>query len=59
MHSESPEIQRISVALYEQNGLEDNLDFARRHQVIIERFGRYPHRNEILAAPRPRRRSRS
>lgn len=48
MHSESPEIQRISVALYEQNGLEDNLDFARRHQAIIERFGRYPHRNEIL-----------
>ena len=24
------------------------LDFANRHRVIIERFGRYPHRNEIL-----------
>lgn len=24
------------------------LDFARRHRAIIERFGRYPHRNEIL-----------
>ena len=23
-------------------------DFARRHQVIIERFGRFPHRNDIL-----------
>lgn len=24
------------------------LDFAQRHREIIERFGRYPHRNEIL-----------
>jgi uncharacterized protein (DUF924 family) len=24
------------------------LDYAKRHQAIIERFGRYPHRNEIL-----------
>jgi uncharacterized protein (DUF924 family) len=24
------------------------LDFAERHKAIIERFGRYPHRNEIL-----------
>jgi len=23
-------------------------DFARRHKAIIERFGRYPHRNELL-----------
>ena len=27
------------------------LDFARRHAAIIERFGRYPHRNEILGRP--------
>jgi uncharacterized protein (DUF924 family) len=25
------------------------LDFAERHRTIIERFGRFPHRNEILA----------
>ena len=27
------------------------LDFAERHRVIIERFGRYPHRNETLGRP--------
>lgn len=48
MHSESRLIQVESVRLYERNGLEDNLDFARRHQEIVERFGRYPHRNAIL-----------
>jgi len=24
------------------------LDFAKRHHAIIHRFGRFPHRNEIL-----------
>jgi len=48
MHSESSKIQRVSVALYEKNGLPDNLDFALKHKAIIDRFGRYPHRNEIL-----------
>lgn len=48
MHSESREIQAVSVALYAANGLPDNLDFARRHKAIVDRFGRYPHRNEIL-----------
>ena len=48
MHSESAEIQRVSVELYRSNGLADNLDFALRHQAIVDRFGRYPHRNEIL-----------
>lgn len=48
MHSESAAIQQISVALYERNGLPDNLDFARRHKAIVDRFGRYPHRNAIL-----------
>lgn len=27
---------------------ENYLDFAKRHRVIIDRFGRYPHRNETL-----------
>ena len=51
MHSESPAIQQVSVALYERNGLPDNLDFARRHKAIIDRFQRYPHRNAILGRP--------
>ena len=48
MHSESRKIQRVSIDLFTRNGLAGNLDFARRHQAIVERFGRYPHRNQIL-----------
>jgi uncharacterized protein (DUF924 family) len=48
MHSESATIQELSVKLYQRNGLADNLDFAHRHKAIIDRFGRYPHRNESL-----------
>lgn len=51
-HDESLESQHLSLALYEQlakaSGLIDNLDYARKHAVIIERFGRYPHRNAAL-----------
>lgn len=32
----------------EQPGLKSNVDYARRHQEIVDRFGRYPHRNAIL-----------
>jgi uncharacterized protein (DUF924 family) len=28
--------------------MENNLDFERRHKAIIDRFGRYPHRNAVL-----------
>ena len=48
MHSESRAIHTQSVALFTQLGIEDNLRFALRHQAIIERFGRYPHRNAVL-----------
>jgi len=48
MHSESLKIQTISVELYRKNGLQDNLDFAIKHKNIIEKFGRYPHRNSTL-----------
>ncbi|MFA7665344.1 MAG: DUF924 family protein [Burkholderiaceae bacterium] len=51
MHSESALIQQRSVELYAANGLADNLDFAERHKVIIDRFGRYPHRNATLGRP--------
>ena len=30
---------------------ENFLDYAKRHLVVIERFGRFPHRNEILGRP--------
>jgi uncharacterized protein (DUF924 family) len=48
MHSESPLIHAQAVTLFNQPGLESNLDFELRHQAIIERFGRYQHRNQIL-----------
>jgi uncharacterized protein (DUF924 family) len=48
MHSESRLIHQEALQLFAQPGLEDNLDFERRHLAIIERFGRYPHRNAIL-----------
>ena len=48
MHSESLLIHEEAVKLFDEPGLEGNLDFEHKHKVIIERFGRYPHRNEIL-----------
>jgi uncharacterized protein (DUF924 family) len=48
MHSESLEIHAAAVELFGRNGLPGNLDFELKHKAIIERFGRYPHRNAIL-----------
>lgn len=48
MHSESALIHEQAVALFSQPGLEDNLRFEHAHKAIIDRFGRYPHRNAIL-----------
>ncbi len=60
MHSENPEMQRLSLQKYlaledQYSGfaeikqmLSDSTDFARRHLKIIKKFGRYPHRNFAL-----------
>ena len=48
MHSESPLIHAQAVQLFALPGLDDNLAFELRHQRIINRFGRYPHRNAVL-----------
>ncbi|PUE07258.1 hypothetical protein B9Z51_13355 [Limnohabitans sp. T6-5] len=48
MHSESALVHAQAVVLFDQPGMEDTLRFELRHQAIIERFGRYPHRNAIL-----------
>jgi uncharacterized protein (DUF924 family) len=37
-----------ALALFTQLGNENNLSFVLRHKAIIDRFGRYPHRNAIL-----------
>ena len=48
MHSESALIHVQAVRLFSQPGLENNLNYELRHQAIIERFCRYPHRNAVL-----------
>lgn len=58
MHAEDREIAQRSRELFgqlsrevEALGLDDHPDFlphAKQHAEIVERFGRYPHRNEIL-----------
>ncbi|MGH8050355.1 MAG: DUF924 family protein [Arenimonas sp.] len=48
MHSESRRIHETAVPLFLANGLQNNHDFALRHKAIIDRFGRYPHRNGML-----------
>jgi uncharacterized protein (DUF924 family) len=48
MHSESLKIHEVAVELFRNNGIQNNLDYELKHREIIERFGRYPHRNGIL-----------
>ncbi len=48
MHSESRIIHSAAVQLFSIKGLESSLDFELKHKQIIDRFGRFPHRNLIL-----------
>ena len=47
-HSEDARDQRRSVKLIEPLGDPEMTKYAIAHQVIIDRFGRFPHRNAIL-----------
>ena len=47
MHSESRLIHVQGEALFRAFTPRDNYEFELRHKVIIDRFGRYPHRNEV------------
>ncbi|NII11929.1 DUF924 family protein [Oleiagrimonas sp. C23AA] len=57
-HAEDAMLQARSVGLFEalrdavpaasRAPFENFLDYARRHQQVIERFGRFPHRNGLL-----------
>lgn len=51
MHSESLQIHEVAVGLFRKNGIQSNLDFEFSHKNIIEKFGRYPHRNKVLGRP--------
>jgi uncharacterized protein (DUF924 family) len=47
-HSEDRAVQARSIELFTQLGIADNLDYAHRHKDIVDRFGRFPHRNAVL-----------
>jgi uncharacterized protein (DUF924 family) len=47
-HSEALDDQQRSVLLFTALGDDHQLDFARKHLEVIERFGRFPHRNAML-----------
>lgn len=48
MHSESAEVHILAERVFSAPGLENNHDFELKHKTIIDRFGRYPHRNKVL-----------
>ncbi|TYL94323.1 DUF924 domain-containing protein [Bradyrhizobium rifense] len=48
MHSEHLPDQLQCVALFENTENAENLKYAREHADIIQRFGRFPHRNGLL-----------
>jgi len=58
MHSEDSDLQRKCIAAFAvladkappdlTKYVANNLDYAKKHAEIIERFGRFPHRNDVL-----------
>lgn len=61
-HAEDGALQRESVRRFdalvavarhpvEENLLQGSADYARLHAQIVERFGRFPHRNAVLGRP--------
>ena len=53
-HSEDLADQKRSLLLFAHLGDVDQLHYAKKHLEVIERFGRFPHRNQILGrTPRP------
>ena len=55
-HAEDLAMQARAVELFQllsqaQPGFDSMLDYAQRHQEVIARFGRFPHRNAMLGRP--------
>ena len=48
MHSESSVVHVEGERLFKRWATPENYDFELRHKAIVDRFGRYPHRNAIL-----------
>ena len=53
-HSENLDDQNRAVLLFSEIGDDEQIKYAKHHRAIIERFGRFPHRNAVLGrASRP------
>ncbi|MDK4689382.1 DUF924 family protein [Kingella negevensis] len=48
MHSESLKVHEQATRLFAKYTSAGTLEFALRHKAVLERFGRYPHRNQAL-----------
>lgn len=48
MHSESLKIHEVALRLFKNNSNQSFLNFETEHRNILQKFGRYPHRNKIL-----------
>lgn len=48
MHSENLDVQKQSVTLFQKYADERSSDYAQQHLEVIEKYGRFPHRNAIL-----------
>ena len=48
MHSESRVIHEQAEILFRENAPDESYKFELQHKAIIDRFGRYPHRNDLL-----------
>lgn len=48
MHSESAQIHEQALSLFQEHTGEGTLHYEELHKELIDRFGRYPHRNEVL-----------
>ena len=48
MHSESKEVHEEALKIFTERSNKDFLKYEIEHKKIIDRFGRYPHRNEVL-----------
>ncbi|MFT5708888.1 MAG: hypothetical protein ACI9ES_003195 [Oceanospirillaceae bacterium] len=48
MHSESVAMHKLAKKLFESVTSQSSVESAKQHYAIIKRFGRYPHRNQLL-----------
>jgi uncharacterized protein (DUF924 family) len=48
MHAEDRALQEKSLELFGKIGIPGVVEFAQSHKDVIDRFGRFPHRNKVL-----------